>query len=235
MNHNVTQWNSWNSDPKISIDGIFYDEIPNEEGSSESVNFLASLVETAKSTFGSHPFSSIFNPGATPMYIELYDLADFIVVFESEASLYSETVIANQIPAGKAGQSSILIYNFAGEGHEEQLGPWLQGMISAGVGSSNILNTGYSEANSDDKPAGLGSVAAILASSAGQSTAKPINGSGSTTSKLAPEGSLSAHESMDDTASMPAPETGTGNEPVYNPHSKHSDGDEDEHHQEDDD
>lgn len=105
-------------------------------------------------------------------------------------------------------------------------------MISAGVGSGTILNTGYSEAHSDNKPAGIGSVASILASSAGQSTVKPINGTRSSASKLAPGGNLSAHESLDDIASMPAPETVISNEPTYNPHSEHSDGDEDDHHQE---
>lgn len=164
INRNVTQWNTWNADPKISIDGIFYDEIPNEEDNGESVAFLASLVKTAESTFGNHPFKSIFNPGATPQHVELYDSADYIVVFESEASSYNDAVLANQIPPGKASQSSILIYDFAGQGDAGQLRTWLQGMISAGVGSADILNNGYSEANDDSGPADIGSVASILSS-----------------------------------------------------------------------
>lgn len=178
INHNVTQWNTWNADPKTSISGIFYDEIPNEEGNSESVEFLASQVEAAKSTFGDHPFKSIFNPGTTPESTELYDSADYIVVFESEASSYNDAVLSNQIPAGKASQSSILIYNFASQGNGGQLEKWLQGMISAGVGSANILNTGYDEANNDRKPAGIGFVASVLSSSGGRSTTKPVNGIG---------------------------------------------------------
>lgn len=177
MNRNVTQWNTWNANPKISIDGIFYDEIPNEEGNTESVAFLASLVKTAKSIFGDRPFSSIFNPGATPEKVELYDSADYIVVFESEASSYSSTVLANQIPRGKASQSSILIYDFAGSGNDGQLRPWLQDMISAGVASANILNTDYDEANSNDEPAGIGSVASVLASGGGQYMPETISSS----------------------------------------------------------
>lgn len=165
----MTQWNNWNADPKTSIGGIFYDEIPNEEGDSESVAFLASLVNDAKSIFGNHPFKSIFNPGATPEHVELYDSADYIVVFESEASSYNDAVLANQIPSGKASQSSILIHSFAGQGNEAQLKTWLQGMVSAGVGSAHILNTGYDEANDDGKPAGIGTVASILSHSRGQS------------------------------------------------------------------
>lgn len=177
MNHNVTQWNTWNANPKISIDGIFYDEIPNEEGNTESVAFLDSLVKTAKSIFGDRPFSSIFNPGATPEKVELYDSADYIVVFESEASSYSSTVLTDQIPRGKAGQSSILIYDFAGSGNDGQLRPWLQDMISSGVASANILNTGYDEANSNDQPAGIGYVASVLASGGGHSTPETVSSS----------------------------------------------------------
>lgn len=177
MNRNVTQWNAWNANPKISIDGIFYDEIPNEEGNTESVAFLASLVKTAKSIFGDRSFSSIFNPGATPEKVELYDSADYIVVFESEASSYSSTFVADQIPRGKASQSSILIYDFAGSGNDGQLRPWLREMISAGVASANILNTGYDEANSNDEPAGIGSVASVLASGGGRSMPEPISSS----------------------------------------------------------
>lgn len=183
LNRNVTQWNTWNADPKTSIGGIFYDEIPNEQGNSESVEFLALLVKTAKSIFGGHPFKSIFNPGTTPESIELYNSADYIVVFESEASSYDDAVLANQIPTGKASQSSILIYNFASQGDSGQLERWLQGMISAGVGSANILNTGYDEANDDGKPAGIGFVASVLSSSGGRSTAKPVNGTGFATSR----------------------------------------------------
>lgn len=183
INRNVTQWNTWNADPKTSIGGIFYDEIPNEQGNSESVKFLASLVKTAKSIFGEHPFKSIFNPGTTPESVELYNSADYIVVFESEASSYNDAVLANQIPTGKASQLSILIYNFASQGDVGQLEKWLQGMISAGVGSASILNTGYDEANDDGKPAGIGFVASVLSSSGGRSTAKPGNGAGFATSR----------------------------------------------------
>lgn len=179
----MTQWNTWNADPKTSISGIFYDEIPNEEGNSESVEFLASQVKAARSTFGDHPFKSIFNPGATPESVKLYDSADYIVVFESEASSYDDAVLSNQIPAGKASQSSILIYNFASQGNGGQLEKWPQGMISAGVGSANILNTGYDEANDDGKPAGIGFVASVLSSTGGQFTAMPANETGFATSR----------------------------------------------------
>lgn len=207
INRNVTQWNSWNADPNISINGIFFDEIPNEEGSIVSVAFLASLVQYAKSVFGDHGFMSIFNPGATPQHIELYDSADYIVVFESEASSYSDTVLTSHIPFGKASQSSVLIHNFDGEGSEGQLGTWLQGMISAGVGSANILNNGYSEANSDNDLAGISSVASMLASSGDQSTAKSGNGTGLTISRVASGGDGSTSKSVGDAASISAPET----------------------------
>lgn len=120
VNRNVTQWNSWNADPETTIDGIFYDEIPNEEGDNKSVVFLASLVKAATSTFVAHPFKSIFNPCAISQNTELYDAADYIVVFESEASAYNESVLSNQIPAGKASQSSILVCTFASDGDKMQ-------------------------------------------------------------------------------------------------------------------
>lgn len=219
INQNVTQWNSWNTNPKTSIDGIFYDEIPNKEGSSEGVEFLASLVKTAKIIFGDRPFSSIFNPGAPPQHIELYDSADYVVVFESEASSYSDAVLTKHIPSEKAGQSSILIYNFGGQDHDGQLGSWLQSMSSAGVASANILNTVYSEANSDDEPAGIGSVASILSACGVQSAAKPANGTGSNASKLALSGTPSA------------PGTSSISESLYNPNDKDSDHIKDEDHE----
>lgn len=218
INLNVTRWNSWNADPKISIDGIFYDEIPNEEGDNESVAFLASLVKTAQSTFGDHPFQSIFNPGATPQHLELYDSADYIVVFESEASSYNDAVLANQIPPGNASQSSILIYDFAGQGDAGQLRTWLQGMISAGVGSVDILNTGYSEANDDSGPADIGSVASILSSSGGQSPGKRANGIGLATSRVASGGDTSPSKSVGGTDSMSAPDAISSGETSYIPH-----------------
>ncbi|KAG8163797.1 hypothetical protein KVR01_007094 [Diaporthe batatas] len=164
-----------NSGP--GVNGIFFDEIPNEEdqGDSESVTFLASLVKAARSTFGVHPFKSIFNPGTIPQHTELYDLADYIVVFESEASSYKEAVLSSHIPSGKASKSSILVYNFEREGDKGQLETWLQGMISIGVGSANILNAGYDEATSDDDPAGISTVASILSAGV-RSTATPPNG-----------------------------------------------------------
>lgn len=98
-------------------------------------------------------------------------------------------------------------------------------MNSAGVGSANVLSTGYSEANSDNSPAGITPVALQLASSWGQATAKSAKRTDPTISRVASGGVGSTSKSVGDTASISAPET-SSSEPSYDP--RDGDGEESE-------
>lgn len=169
VNRNTSNWAAWNSytGAKVSIDGIFFDETPNFEGSAgdNDVAFMSAVVEAAASAFGSHVYTGMFNPGATVLHEEFWGLADYIVVFENSASAYSSSVLTTNVAAGKANQSSILIPDFASVGTAEQAQTWLQEMVTAGIGSSSIINSGYTDSASTSEPAGLVLVAAALAGS----------------------------------------------------------------------
>ncbi|CAN8101667.1 unnamed protein product [Discula destructiva] len=165
IQQNVTNWAAWNSysGANASIGGIFFDETPNTEGGDNDVSFMQAAVGAASSAFGAHPFTSMFNPGSSVEHDEFWTLADYNVIFEADASTYSASVLTTNIPSGKAGQSSILIYDFASVGSESTATEWLQGMDAAGVGSAHILDFDYIQATTADTPASIGSVAVALA------------------------------------------------------------------------
>lgn len=81
---NITIWDSWNAyiSSDISIDGIFFDETPEDDSA-----YMTTLTEIAHSTLGSDS-KIIFNPGVSTAVAdtEYFDLADYVVVFESPAS-----------------------------------------------------------------------------------------------------------------------------------------------------
>lgn len=167
VSQNVTDWAAWNSytGANVSVDGIFFDETPNSEGSAgdNDVSFMQLAVSAATSAFGTHAHTIMFNPGSTVEHSEYYDLADYVVIFEEEAASYSASILTTNIPAGKANQSSILIPQFASTGTAAEAQSWLQAMVEAGVGSAHILDYDYIQATSSDAPAAIGSVASVLA------------------------------------------------------------------------
>lgn len=162
---NVTQWAAWNtySEANVSIHGIFFDETPNTASGTNDVSFVQAVVEAASTAFGSNKFTSMLNPGATVEHDEFWTLADYIVIFEDEASAYSASVLTSNIPSGKASQSSILIYDFASIGSASLADTWLGAMIQADVGSAHILNYDYIDATTSETPASIGSIAVVLA------------------------------------------------------------------------
>lgn len=165
VNQNVTNWAAWNSysGANASVGGIFFDETPNTEGGASDVSFMQAVVGAASTAFGSSPFSTMLNPGSSVEHTEFWTLADYIVVYESDASQYTSSVLTTNIPSGKAGQSSILIYDFASTGTEDTAAQWLAEMTAAGVGSAHILDYDYIQATTADTPASIASVAVALA------------------------------------------------------------------------
>lgn len=172
VNKNVSDWFSWNSysGANTAINGIFFDEVHNTEGDESDVTYMQALTQSAISTFGSHKFINIFNPGSKPEHLEFYQLADYVVVFETVASEYSTSVLSENVPAGYANQSAILIPDFASVGSASQAQSWLQGMVDAGIASAHILNFDYLESTSTEDPAAIGSIAKVLASMQGSSS-----------------------------------------------------------------
>lgn len=172
---NASDWAAWNAyaGATVSINGIFFDETPNSQGSAgaDDVAFMQTLVGSAKSAFGTHAYIGMFNPGSAIEHEEYWTLADYNVIFEDVASAYSDAILTTNIPAGKANQSSILIPEFASVGSETQAESWLQAMKQAGVGSAHILNYGYIQATSSVSPAPIGAVAKVLAAGAQVSSA----------------------------------------------------------------
>lgn len=169
---NVSDWASWNSysGSDLSIDGIFFDETPNTPGTDSDVSFMTSVVDSAKSAFGTHAYTGMFNPGSSVEHSEYWDLANYNVIFEDDASAYSDAILTENIPTGKANQSSILLPDFASVGDASQAQEWLDAMIQAGVGSAHILNYGYMEATSTVEPAPISAVALVLAAGTGSTS-----------------------------------------------------------------
>lgn len=201
VDQNVTEWAAWNSysGANVSIDGIFFDETPNTAGGSDDVSFVQTAVEAASSAFGSHAFTSMLNPGATVEHDEFWTLADYIVIFESEASEYSASVLTTNIPSGKASQSSILIYDFASIGSASLADAWLQTMIEADVGSAHILNYDYIQATTAETPASIGSIAVVLAVAVNPAASSSVTTSATTIAPTTSTAALSETETASST------------------------------------
>lgn len=199
INQNVSDWYSWNtySGANVSINGIFFDEVHNIEGDDSDVTYMQSLVESATSTFGSHSFTSIFNPGSKPQHLEFYELADYVVVFETYASEYSNSVLAENVPSGFANQSAILIPDFASTGTASEAESWLQAMVDAGIASAHILNYDYLQSTSTNSPAAIGSIASALAALQGASSSSSSSTTASTASTTSAESATTTTAASD--------------------------------------
>lgn len=212
VNQNVSDWYSWNtySGANVSIHGIFFDEVHNTEGTDSDVTYMQALTESATSTFGSSPFTSIFNPGSKPEHLEFYDLADYVVVFETYASEYSDSVLSENVPSGYANQSAILIPDFASVGTASEAESWLQSMVDAGIASAHILNYDYLQSSSTTSPAAIGSIASALASMQGSSSSS--SSSSSSASSSASSASTSTTSTKASTTSTSTSDSGSDGE-----------------------
>lgn len=172
VNANVSAWHAWNTytQANTSIHGIFFDEVHNTEGDDSDVTYMQALVDSALSTFASQKPTIVFNPGSKPEHLEFYDLADYVVVFETYASEYSNSVLSENVPSGYANQSAILIPDFASVGSASDAESWLKAMVDAGIASAHILNYDYLQSTSTDNPAAISSIASVLAAMQGSSS-----------------------------------------------------------------
>lgn len=174
VNQDTAYWAAWSSykAANIAVTGIFFDEVPNWEGSrgSQDVAFMTEITDYAYSLFDklTTEMETIYNVGTKSVHPEYFDKdhADYVIVFENFAYEYTPAVLRDNVPAGAEGKSSILLHDFLTPGHSlpnSTVKQWLQEFSDAGVGSAHILEYGYDKAESQDLPAALGRVAQILA------------------------------------------------------------------------
>lgn len=129
----------------------------------------ASSTSSSSSSPSSFFFQTIYNVGAQVIHPEYFSLADSVVVYENYASEYASAgdgVLRDNVPAGLAARSSILLHDFVSDDDlpAGDVEAWLQSWVDAGLGGANILDYGYDQANTADALADIGSVARILSS-----------------------------------------------------------------------
>ncbi|CAN8102717.1 unnamed protein product [Discula destructiva] len=166
----IARWANWNTytAKDISIKGIFFDEVPNrtQKGNTD-VAYMGTLQSYAKQQFNkTSSFQTIYNVGYLSAHPEYFtNMADFVCVFEDVASEFSTIIAASRVPTGKAAQSCMLLIDYVASGQPiSNVQSWLQYIVAAGIGSANILDYGYDQANTADAPADLGTVAKLLSS-----------------------------------------------------------------------
>ncbi|KAJ4390561.1 hypothetical protein N0V93_004157 [Gnomoniopsis smithogilvyi] len=167
----IARWANWNTYTKanIAIKGIFFDEVPNssKKGNTD-VAYMSALQTYAKSQFGNiTTFQTFYNVGDLCAHTEYFNnMADYVCIFEDEASKFSTAVLGSRLPAGKAAKSCVLLIDYMSSGFPSaNVSSMLQYFVSLGIGSANILDYDYDQANAVGAPADVGSVARILSSS----------------------------------------------------------------------
>lgn len=161
----LSNWDGWNhyTAADITIDGIFFDETPNWQGTkgANDVSFMQQLSQLAD--LGG--YSKVFNLGQASNHDEYFNIADTVVIFENTAEWYNDTVLDNAAAEGVAEKSAVLIHHF----QESNLTTgyavrWIIDMVQKGLGSFAIVNTDWNNANSNDAPMGIGILADMLES-----------------------------------------------------------------------
>lgn len=165
----IARWANWNTytAADISVHGIFFDEVPNHtrKGNTD-VAYMATLQAYAKSQFSQiASFQTFYNVGDLCVHAEYFSsqMADFVCVFEDDAAKFSPAVLSSRLPAGMAPRSCVLLIDYMASGLPDAgVANLLQNMMDWGIGSVNILDYGYDQANTADAPADVGTVAQIL-------------------------------------------------------------------------
>lgn len=167
----IARWANWNNytAKDISVKGIFFDEVPNhtKKGNTD-VAYMGALQSYTRSLFSRIPtFQTFYNVGDLCAHTEYFNnMADYVCIFEDVASKYSNAVLSTRLPAGMAAKSCVLLINYMASGlPSANVSSMLRYFVNAGIGSANILDYGYDQANTGDAPANVGTVARILSSS----------------------------------------------------------------------
>lgn len=169
----TSYWANWNTytAANISINGIFFDESPNWAGQqgANDVSYMAQITNYAQSLFDQEvsSFQLIYNVGQQCNHLEYFDenMADFVIIYENYAADFNTFILATNVPDGLAEKCSVLLHDFNNNNHPLpawDVQDWLQEFRNADIGSGNILNYGYNQAQSSDKPAAIETIANIL-------------------------------------------------------------------------
>lgn len=170
----ITSWASWNAyvDADIHVDGIFFDEVPNQEARAGAgdVEYMANWTYFAREQFRSscaahgpaRTFRTMYNPGTRIYHDDYFDLADLVVVWEDYAANYTAEVLRN-VPKHRSSRAGILLHDFSSADlpavEVEQL---LTSFVRAGLGTTNIVDYGYENLDRTDAPSDTQRVAEIL-------------------------------------------------------------------------
>ncbi|KAI3394177.1 hypothetical protein diail_3132 [Diaporthe ilicicola] len=165
ITEDINDWDAWNdySAADISIDGIFFDETPNNLGAAgaNDVAFMSRLVEAADVG----EFHAIFNLGQASNHTEYFDLADTVVIFENTASSTRDSVLGDIVSGAVPSKSAILIHHFDDSDLPTSWAlRWITNMVARGLSSFAIVNSDWEHANSDDAPLGIDTLADMLES-----------------------------------------------------------------------
>lgn len=169
----TSYWANWNTytAANISINGIFFDESPNWAGQqgANDVSYMAQITSYAQSLFDQEvsSFQLIYNVGQQCNHLEYFDddMADFVIIYENYAADFNTLILTTNVPDGLAEKCSILLHDFNDNNNPLpawDVQDWLQEFRNADIGSANILNYGYNQAQSSDKPAAIEIIADIL-------------------------------------------------------------------------
>lgn len=161
----IDNWDLWNhyTEADITVDGIFFDETPNWNGTrgAYDVTFMEQVTQLAEHG----GYSKVFNLGQACSHDEYFQIADTVVVFENEAEFYNNTVLDDVVAGGVADKSAILIHHFEDSSLTSGFAVrWVMNMVNKGLGSFAIVNTDWTHANSDVAPMGIGILADMLES-----------------------------------------------------------------------
>lgn len=161
----IDDWDLWNyyTEADITIDGIFFDETPNWNGTrgTYDVSFMQQVTQLADQG----GYSKVFNLGQACSHDEYFSIADTVVIFEDSAEYYNDTVLDDVVADGVVGKSAVLIHHFEESSLTSGFAvSWVLNMVNKGLGSFAIVNTDWTQANSDAEPMGIGILADLLVS-----------------------------------------------------------------------
>lgn len=163
INTDISNWDLWNhyTEADITIDGIFFDETPNWNGTRgvADVPYMEQVAQLAVPG----GYSKVFNLGQDCSHDEYFQIADTVIIFENTAEEYNTTVLDDYVAEGVAGKSAVLIHHFEESSLTSGFAVrWVLDMVNEGLGSFAIVNTDWEHANSDVAPMGIGILADLL-------------------------------------------------------------------------
>ncbi|EJT77205.1 hypothetical protein GGTG_07117 [Gaeumannomyces tritici R3-111a-1] len=142
---NVSAWAAWPA--AAAPRGVFFDETPNgNPWNTDEPGYMRRLADNARAAGAVGGFL-VFNAGQkvvdanVPTY---FDAADQVVVFEEAWPVY-RTVdpVANNLPAGRANKSAIIVHTFTGD--LVDLGAELDRISNANIGGVWFTTTDYNQ------------------------------------------------------------------------------------------